>query len=131
MSMLSSSLRNLFRKPFTTRYPKGPAIIPPANRGRVLYDMSKCIFCRKCERSCPGEAIITNKEAKTQTVIRHRCIQCNTCVEVCPTHTISMVPEYSKPDTAPLVHVFSVDLPANEYRVEHQPRHEGRALPPK
>ena len=54
--------------------------------------MSKCIFCRKCEKSCPTSAIITNKDAKTQTVIRHRCIACNTCVEVCPTQTISMSP---------------------------------------
>ena len=35
--------------------------------------MSKCIFCRKCERSCPTNAITTNKEAKTQTVVRNRC----------------------------------------------------------
>jgi formate hydrogenlyase subunit 6/NADH:ubiquinone oxidoreductase subunit I len=123
--MLSSSLKNLFSKPFTTTYPKEPAAIPKGNRGRVLYDMEKCIFCRKCERSCPTNAIITNKDAKTQTVVRHRCIACNTCVEVCPTQTISMSEEYSKPDTAPTINVFSVDLPKNEYRVEHLPRYEG------
>jgi formate hydrogenlyase subunit 6/NADH:ubiquinone oxidoreductase subunit I len=128
--MLSSSLKNLFRRPFTTTYPKEPAQLPPGNRGRVMYDMAKCIFCRKCERSCPTNAIITNKEAKTQTVIRNRCIACNTCVEVCPTHTISMAEEYSKPDTAPLVHVFSVDLPKHQYRVEHLPRYNGRKEPP-
>jgi ech hydrogenase subunit F len=126
MSMLSSSLKNLFSRPFTTRYPETPAELPPGNRGRVLYDMEKCIFCRKCERSCPTNAITTDKDAKTQTVVRHRCIACNTCVEVCPTQTISMAPEYSKPDTAPTVHVFSVDLPRHQYRVEHLPRREGR-----
>ena len=126
MSMLTSSLKNLFSRPFTTRYPYEPADLPPGNRGRVLYNMEKCIFCRKCERSCPTSAIITNKDAKTQTVIRHRCIACNTCVEVCPTQTISMVQEYSKPDTAPTVNVFSVDLPKHEYRVEHLPRYEGK-----
>lgn len=125
MSMLSSSLRNLLRRPFTTKYPYEPVELPKGNRGRILYDMSKCIFCRKCERSCPTSAITTNKDAKTQTVIRHRCIACNTCVEVCPTQTISMSEEYSKPDTAPTVHVFSVDLPRHEYRVEHLPRSEG------
>ena len=103
MSMLTSSIKNLFSRPFTTRYPKVPADLPPGNRGRVLYDMSRCIFCRKCERSCPTVAIITDRDAKTETVIRHRCIGCNTCVEVCPTETITMVQEYSRPDTAPTV----------------------------
>ena len=130
MSMLSSSLKNLFRRPFTTKYPREPAQLPPGNRGRVLYDMSKCIFCRKCERSCPTNAITTNKEAKTQTVVRNRCIACDTCVEVCPTQTITMAEEYSKPDIAPVVHIFSVDLPRHEYRVKHLPRYGGRKEPP-
>jgi ech hydrogenase subunit F len=126
MSMLTSSLKNLFRRPFTTRYPRAPADIPPGNRGRVMWDMEKCIFCRRCERSCPTSAITTNKEAKTQRVVRNRCIACNVCVEVCPTQTLSMVPEYSKPDVAPVAHVFAVDLPRHEYRVEHLPKHGGK-----
>lgn len=115
MSMLSSALRNLFRRPFTTAYPKGPADLPEGNRGRVMWDMERCIFCRKCERACPTNAIRTDKVRKTQTVMRNRCIACNTCVEVCPTQTISMHPEYSAPATAPLVHRFSVDLPLHQY----------------
>ena len=126
MSMLTSSLRNLFRRPVTTTYPKGRADLPEGNRGRVMWDMSKCIFCRRCERACPTIAISTDKEAKTQTVVRNRCIACNACVEVCPTQTISMSPDYSGPDMAPAVHVFSVDVPRHQYRVEHLPRGEGR-----
>ncbi|WP_019178476.1 4Fe-4S dicluster domain-containing protein [Methanomassiliicoccus luminyensis] len=126
MSMLTSALKNLFRRPFTTTYPAVPADLPPDNRGRVVWDMQKCIWCRKCERSCPSRAITTDKEAKTQTIVRHRCIGCNTCVEVCPTQTITMLPDYSKPDTAPVVHVFWVGMPKHEYRVEHLPRQEGR-----
>lgn len=95
-----------------------------------MWDMERCIFCRKCEHNCPTEAIITNREAKTQTVIRNRCIACNTCVEVCPTHTISMIVDYSPPDTAPLIHVFDANLPRWQYRVEHLPRYGGhKALP--
>lgn len=91
-----------------------------------MWDMEKCIFCRRCERSCPTSAITTNKEAKTQRVVRNRCIACNVCVEVCPTQTLSMVPEYSKPDVAPVAHVFAVDLPRHEFRVEHLPRYGGK-----
>jgi len=128
MSMLSSSLRNLFRKPFTTAYPNAPADLPEGNRGRVMWDMSKCIFCRRCERTCPGSAITTDKAAKTQTVVRNRCLACNACVEVCPTQTISMLPEYSKPDFAPQVHVFSAETPG-EYSEEHILPGGGKAPP--
>jgi formate hydrogenlyase subunit 6/NADH:ubiquinone oxidoreductase subunit I len=64
-------------------------------------------------------------------VIRNRCIACNTCVEVCPTQTITMAEDYSKPDIAPLVHIFSVDLPRHQYKIEHLPPRNGRKEPPK
>jgi len=113
--MLRISLGNLFRRPFTTTYPKGQADLPKGNRGRVMWDMERCIFCRRCERSCPTNAIHTDKVAGTQTVMRNRCIACNTCVEVCPTQTISMAMEYSAPATAPQAHRFSVELPRHQY----------------
>jgi ech hydrogenase subunit F len=126
MSMLSSTLKNLLSKPFTTRYPATPAELPRGNRGRVVWEMSKCIFCKRCERFCPTSAIKTDKENKTQTVVRNRCITCNTCVEVCPTQTISMETVYTKPDTAPVVHVYSAYLPDFEYVVEHLPKYGGK-----
>ena len=126
MSMLRSSLRNLFSRPVTTTYLKGRADLPTSNRGRVMWEMSRCIFCRRCERTCPTNAISTNKKAKTQTVVRNRCIACNACVEVCPTQTISMSPDYSWPDLAPTVHVFSVGMLDGDFRIEHLPKGDGR-----
>jgi ferredoxin len=87
--------------------------------------MDKCIYCRRCEKACPTNAIATDKEARTQRVVRNRCIACNVCVEVCPTQTITMAEEYSRPDTAPVVHVFSADLPRHQYREERLPRNGG------
>jgi len=127
--MLRSSLRNLFQRPVTTAYPNVQADLPQSNRGRVMWEMSKCIYCRRCERVCPTNAISTNKEAKSQTIVRNRCITCNACVEVCPTQTISMVADYSKPDLAPTVHIFSANLPDYNFRVEHLPRGSGSRRP--
>ncbi len=86
-----------------------------------MWDMSRCIWCRRCEMSCPTSAIRTNPKEKTQSVTRTRCIACRTCVEVCPTTTITMMPDYSKPSAGIEVHVFSLDLPKQEYRVHLYP----------
>ncbi len=127
-SMLSNSLKNLFRRPVTTKYPAVPADIPSENRGKVVWDMPKCIWCKRCERNCPTNAIRTDKSTGTQRVARNRCIGCRTCVEVCPTQTITMLPEYSSASTELEVHVFDLKLPKWEYRTEHLPKGGKREL---
>jgi formate hydrogenlyase subunit 6/NADH:ubiquinone oxidoreductase subunit I len=118
MGMILESVKNLFSRPYTRRYPKVPADLPANNRGRVEWDMKKCIWCRLCEKNCPTHAITTDKEGKTQTVIRNRCIACGRCVEVCPTQTIYMKEVYSKPAEVPEIHVYGLEMKQWEYRVE-------------
>ena len=88
--MLRSTFKNLFSRPYTLRYPSVPADLPENNRGRVEWDMQKCIWCMLCQKNCPTHAISTDKAAQTQSVTRNRCIACGRCVEVCPTQTIYM-----------------------------------------
>jgi polyferredoxin len=46
---------------------------------RVLHLEKECIDCKKCERSCPMDIKILEKEKDLE------CICCNQCVDVCPT----------------------------------------------
>jgi formate hydrogenlyase subunit 6/NADH:ubiquinone oxidoreductase subunit I len=115
--MLKSTLKNLFSRPITVLYPFEKPDIPDTNRGRVVWDIQKCIWCRLCEKNCPTLAITTNKERKTQTIARARCIACRTCVDVCPTNTISMEPKYSEAVYLREMHVYDLALKPFEYRV--------------
>jgi ech hydrogenase subunit F len=124
MSMLKSTLKNLFSRPVTVRYPYVKADIPENNRGRVVWDMQKCIWCRLCEKNCPTLAITTDKVHKTQTIVRARCIACRTCADVCPTNTITMEPKYSDAVYLREKHVYSTELKPFEYKVIQIPASE-------
>lgn len=121
MSMLKSTLKNLFSRPVTVLYPYEKADIPETNRGRVVWDMQKCIWCRLCEKNCPTLAIVTDKEHKTQTIVRARCIACRTCVDVCPTNTITMEPKYSEAVYLREVHVYGLNMRPFEYSTVQLP----------
>ena len=121
MSMWLSSLKNLLSKPYTKRYPYEDTGIPENNRGRVVWDMQRCIYCRLCERNCPTKAIKTDKEHKTQVINRVRCIQCRTCVDICPTNTIVMEKQYSKPGPTREIHTYAASMAPFEYSVDVMP----------
>ena len=121
MSMLKSTLKNLFSRPVTVLYPFEEPDIPQTNRGRVVWDLQKCIWCRLCEKNCPTLAITTDKEHRTQTIVRARCIACGTCVDVCPTNTISMEPKYSEAVYLREAHVYDPALRPFEHRVIQLP----------
>jgi ech hydrogenase subunit F len=118
MFMTTSVFKALFSRPDTVKYPAGASTVPEGNRGKVVWDMQKCIWCRLCEKNCPTKAISTDKVAKTQSIARLRCIQCRTCVDICPTNTISMLSEHAKPSPHKEVHVYGAEMKPFEYRVE-------------
>ena len=131
MSMWRNTLKNLFSKPATRLYPAVPANLAEDTRGRIVYNMDKCIFCGLCERRCPTNAIIMDKANKRQMVSRARCIACRVCVENCPTDAIDMRPEYAPPATAPELHVYSTKLTEHQYTVLSLPVFERGKAPPK
>ncbi len=104
--MMMVLIRQMFRKPYTNRFPvkyapkdvtgliqkvmKGevkihpPVPVPEDFRGKLAYDPERCIGCKMCIRVCPANAMEFIPETKK---IRHyvaRCMFCALCVDVCP-----------------------------------------------
>jgi hydrogenase-4 component H len=74
----------------TTRYPRGPAIMPSPYRGRPVLDPDRCdpTSCRACADVCLPRAITVEHGVLRLDI--GRCITCNYCVERCPTGALTM-----------------------------------------
>jgi len=85
--MLLTSIKNLFSKPATVRYPMEPSPPPPAYRGKIVYNKELCIFCTRCEMVCPPGAIKFTYEPDGSKEFHYNpylCIYCGECVRACP-----------------------------------------------
>ena len=49
---IKQAVANLFKPPVTSEYPLAPKTFCQGVRGRVVNDVSQCILCGMCERSC-------------------------------------------------------------------------------
>ena len=101
---MGTTLRNLFRRPVTLRYPDVTRVYPDRFRGvlALTYDREtgeeNCIGCRLCEYICPPQVIKVEmlkaekrNWAKTFTLELYSCEFCELCVQVCPTDAIIML----------------------------------------
>lgn len=99
------SLGNLFRAPATVKYPFVATYKPNNFRGLIEYNEALCIFCRRCETSCPAGAIVfsqcTDSGKQTYHYNPHACIYCGECVRSCPKEgAIIQTAEAAKPATS-------------------------------
>ena len=94
---VKQALANLFKPPVTSKYPLEPKKFCAGDRGRVINDVSQCILCGMCERSCPAGAITVDRKTGTWKINPFACIQCGACVEACPKKCLSMDPHYATP----------------------------------
>ncbi len=92
-------LSNMFKPPVTTDYPIKPRIPLENDRGRVVIDISNCIFCGSCQRNCPADAITVTRAKGTWEINPFSCVQCKACVDNCPKKCLSMEPMYTEPAT--------------------------------
>jgi formate hydrogenlyase subunit 6/NADH:ubiquinone oxidoreductase subunit I len=97
-SMLSDVLKAFFRKPVTQNYPFTRTAAPPAFRGRLVYDPTKCSGCQLCVKDCPSNAIellVVDRAAKRFVLRYHedRCTFCAQCVVNCRFKCIEMSSE--------------------------------------
>ncbi|MBN1293223.1 MAG: DUF362 domain-containing protein [Candidatus Latescibacteria bacterium] len=58
--------------------------------GGLTIDSEKCIYCLKCFKACPNEAIWKNDEKKEISFFFHNCTYCQHCVMICPEDAIAM-----------------------------------------
>ncbi len=94
---VKQALANLFKPPVTSKYPLEPKKFCPGDRGRVINDVSQCILCGMCERSCPSGAITVDRKTGTWKINPFACIQCGACVDACPKKCLAMDPHYAAP----------------------------------
>ena len=120
-SMLSQVFSQMFKKPFTNRFPAKYApknttkfleevgagraeIIPPIDvpkgfRGKIQYDKDKCIGCKLCIKVCPSEAIEFVEENKKIKIYLSRCTFCSQCNDICPVKCLAMSNEFLLADS--------------------------------
>jgi hydrogenase-4 component H len=83
--MLKKTVRSIFAKPATTRYPFVKPELPPSFRGHPQVDTSLCVGCGLCSRNCPSKAIemVEVEGKKYPQFWLDRCIFCGRCIESC------------------------------------------------
>lgn len=88
-------LGNLARKPATNLFPKTePVKVPEDFRGRLTYNVDKCVGCRMCVTVCPAGVFVFLPEIRKVTLWTGRCVFCKQCVDVCPTGALKMTDEF-------------------------------------
>ena len=71
-----------------------PVPTPEHFRGKIHYEMDKCIGCKMCIRVCPAKVIEFKEDEKKIKMYVARCIFCGQCVEVCPVDCLHMTDEF-------------------------------------
>jgi NADH-quinone oxidoreductase subunit I len=109
MGVETEVLKNIFKKPFTEKYPKEKIILPKRFRGKLSVNWKKCVECGLCKMICPADAITLGmkiKKIKSDDVIYKKilhpiisidmgkCVSCGLCVEICPVKIISFTNEF-------------------------------------
>ena len=91
-SIFKDILGNLVKGPATRNYPFEKREPFPGERGKLVIDEEKCIFCGMCARKCPSNALAVSRNPKEWRFEQFRCILCGSCVEACPKKCLRLLP---------------------------------------
>lgn len=120
-SMLPQVFAQMFKKPFTNKFPakyapssttkfienvtngtahmNPPVATPDRFRGKIQYDKEKCIGCKLCLQVCPSAAIEFKEDEKKIRIFLARCTFCSQCNDICPVGCLRMSNEFLLADT--------------------------------
>lgn len=112
------TLKSLFTKPITVKYPFEEPEHPAALRGMVSYDHTDCNYCGVCAKRCPTGCIEVDRQSQTWSINHFGCIQCASCVRECPKSCLGMEPVLKHPSTQKSVQVCERPEPTEEEKAE-------------
>ena len=105
--MWKRTVRHIFTKPATTKYPFVKPQLAEDFRGQQVFDINLCVSCGLCSRDCPAKAIeMVEVEGKKRPQFNlDKCIFCYQCAESCPRNAIksSVIYELATTDKSSLV----------------------------
>ncbi len=90
---LKEAITALVKGPYTTKFPKEPAVVPEHFRGVPTYVPDDCVGCGACAQVCPAGAIrvVDRYSEEKGRVVRYiernwgNCIFCSQCYVYCIT----------------------------------------------
>ncbi len=94
-TMFSDTLRSLFKRPITQRYPFVRLSTPDHLRGKLYFENKGCTGCALCVKDCPANALemVVNDKKEKHFVFRYhedRCTYCGQCVQSCRFSCLAM-----------------------------------------
>jgi len=94
--MLNILRRSLGTGVLTTGYPAVEEVAPPAYRGQLMLDPTRCTGDGACARVCPSQAISVAHDDNGWgwQLDDARCVFCALCVDACPTDALQMSNEF-------------------------------------
>ena len=95
--MFKPVIKNLFSTPVTRLYPFEIREQFADVRGDLKIDISKCIYCKICEKKCPSDCITVDKDACKFQLDPYSCVLCSVCVDACPKDALYMNTKWRPP----------------------------------
>ncbi len=89
--------KHSFKKPVTREYPEDRQNLPERFRGVPKWSYEKCINCKICEKVCPANAVIIDKnedDSLSYKLDLSKCIFCGNCAFNCPKQAVYMSKDY-------------------------------------
>ena len=86
------------------------------NPHHVKNTIEKCLFCGRCEHSCPMQAITIDRKTRKWTIDREKCVACGVCAENCPAKCLIMKEEWEEGEDKALVLTLTGKAPVRPAR---------------